>query len=99
MQTGTERDEGARPNQNRYRFPASVELSPTSAPGLTGERQENLDAVVSLAGAAEETPVSVIDILTIKWATGDLPDECRFLLDAKLMFFEERERPDLEAVR
>ena len=63
-----------------------VKLSPMSAPGPTGERQEHLDAVVSFAGAGQRRRLfRGLDILTIKWAIGDLL-ECCFLLNTQLMF-------------
>ena len=34
-----------------------------------------------------------LDILTIKWATGDLPEECRFLLNAQLVFLKKEKEP------
>ena len=34
-----------------------------------------------------------LDILTIKWATGDLPEECRFLLNTQLMFMKKEKDP------
>ena len=34
-----------------------------------------------------------LDILTIKWATGDLPEECRFLLNTQLMFPKKKKDP------
>ena len=61
-----------------------------SAPDPTGERQEHLDAVISFAGAGQKRRMfRVLDILRVKWATWDLPEECRFLLNTQLMFFEE----------
>ena len=60
-----------------------------SAPGPTGERQEHLDAIVSFAGAGQRRRLfRGLDILTIKWATGDLPEECRFLLNTQLTFLK-----------
>ena len=52
-----------------------VKLAPMSAPGPTGERQEHLDAIISFAGELGRGGVCFGDstILTIKWATGDLP--------------------------
>ena len=48
----------------------------------TGERQEHLDAAVSFAGAGQRRRLfRRLDTLTIKWATGDLLEECRFLLN------------------
>ena len=62
-----------------------VKLSPVSAPA--GERQEHWDVVVSFAGAGQRTRLfRELDILTLKWSTGDLPEECRFLLNTQLMF-------------
>ena len=34
-----------------------------------------------------------LDVLTIKWATGDLLEECRFLLNTQLMFFNREKDP------
>ena len=34
-----------------------------------------------------------LDILTIKWATGDLLEECRFLLNTQLTFLEKEKDP------
>ena len=60
-----------------------------SAPGPTGERQEHLDAIVSFAGAGQRRRLlRGLDILTIKWAPGDLPGDCRFLLNTHLMFLK-----------
>ena len=72
-----------------------VKLSPLSAPGPTGERQEHLDAIVSFAGAGQRRRLfRGLEILTIKWATGDLREECRFLLNTQLMFLKkEKTRP------
>ena len=56
-----------------------VKLSPMSGPGPTGERQEHLDAIVSFAGARQ--------------ATGDFPEECRFLLNTQLMFLKKEKDP------
>ena len=59
-----------------------------------GERQEHLDAVVSFGGAGQRRRLFwELDILTIKWATGDLPEECRFLLGAQLIFLKKEKDP------
>ena len=34
-----------------------------------------------------------LDILTIKWATGDLPEECRFLLNTQLIYLKKEKDP------
>ena len=71
-----------------------VKLAPMSAPGPTGERQEHLDAVISFAGAGQRRRLfRTLDILTIKWAMGDLPEECRFLLNTQLMFLKKEKDP------
>ena len=71
-----------------------VKLAPMSAPGPTGERQEHLDAIVSFAGAGRRRRLfRGLDILTIKWATGDLPEECRFLLNTQRMFLKKEKDP------
>ena len=65
-----------------------------SAPGPTGERQEPLDAIITFAGAGQRRRLfRVLDILTVKWATGDIPEECRFLLDMQLMFLKKEKDP------
>ena len=35
----------------------------------------------------------VLDVLTVKRATGDFPEECLFLLDSQLMFLKKEEEP------
>ena len=71
-----------------------VKLSSMSAPGPTGERQEHLGAIVSFAGAGQIRRLFWgLDILTIKWATGDLLEECRFLLNTQLMFHKKEKDP------
>ena len=63
-----------------------VKLSPMGAPGPTRERQEHPDAIVSFARAGQRRHLSRgLDILTIKWAAGDLPEECRSLISTQLM--------------
>ena len=71
-----------------------VKLSPMSPPDPTGERQEHLGAIVSFAGAGQRRRLfRGPDILTIKWATGDLPEECRILLNTQLMFLKKEKDP------
>ena len=71
-----------------------VKLSPMSARGPTGGRQEHLDALVSFAGAGQrKRPFWCLDIPTIKWATGDLLEECRSLLNTQLMFLKKEKDP------
>ena len=62
--------------------------APTSQPGSTGERQEHLDAIITFASAGQRRRLfRILDIFTVKWASGNIPEECRVLLNAQLMFF------------
>ena len=71
-----------------------VKLSPVCASAPTGEWQEHLDAIVSFAGAGQRRRLfRGFDILTIKWATGDLPEECRFVLNTQVMFLKKEKDP------
>ena len=91
VQSGTERDEGARPQQHNCRVPPARQMV---ALGPTGERQEHLDAIVSFAGVGQKRRLfRGLDILPIKWATGDLLEECRFFLNTELMFLKKEKDP------
>ena len=71
-----------------------VKLAPMSVPGTTDERQEHLDAIISFAGPGQRRRLfRGLDVLTIKWAIGDLPEECRFLLNTQLMFLKKEKDP------
>ena len=71
-----------------------VKLALMSAPCPTGERQEHLDAIISFAGAGQRRRLlQRLDIPTNKWATGDLLEECRFLLNTQLMFLKKEKDP------
>ena len=71
----------------------NVKLARMSAPGPTGERQEHLDAIISFAGAGQRRRLfRGLDILTMKLAIGDLPEECRFLLITQLMFLKKKKK-------
>ena len=66
-----------------------VKLAPMSALGPSGERQEHFDALVSFAGARQKRRLfRGLDFVTTKWATGDLPEECRFFFNTQLMFLK-----------
>ena len=61
-----------------------VKLSPMSAPGPASDRQEHLDVIDSFVGAGQRRRLfRGLDIHTIKWAMGDLPEECRFLVNTR----------------
>ena len=65
-----------------------------SADGPTGERQEHLVATISFAGAGQRRRMfRGRDILTNKCALGDLPEDCRFLLNTQLMFLKKEKDP------
>ena len=71
-----------------------VKLARMSAPGPTGERQEYLDAVISFVGAEQRRRIfRLLHTLKVKWATWDLPEECRFLLNTQLMFLKKEKEP------
>ena len=71
-----------------------VKLASMSAPGPTGERQEHLDAIISFAGAGQRRLLfRGLDILTFKWAVGDLPEDGRFLLNTLFMFLKKENDP------
>ena len=54
-------------------------------------------SIVSFPGDGQKRPLFWgLDILTIKWATGDLPEECRFLLNTQLMFLKKEKGHDFE---
>ena len=66
-----------------------VKLAPMSAAGLAGKRQEHLVTVISFAGAGQRRSLfRVLDILTVVLATGEFPEDCRFLLNTQLMFLK-----------
>ena len=70
-----------------------VKLSPMSAHGPTGQRQQHLDAIVSFAGAGQRRRMfQGLDTITVKYGTGDLPEECR-LLNTQLMFLKKEKDP------
>ena len=75
-----------------------VKLPPMSADGPTGERQEHLVAIISFAGVGQRRRLfRGRDILTNKCALGDLPEDCRFLLNTQLMFLK-KEGPNYEII-
>ena len=48
---------------------------------------------MAFAGAGQRSRVfGVLQVLTVKWATGDLPEECQFFLDTQLVFFCKNEK-------
>ena len=80
--------------QNRPRLVAPRQTVANECSGPTGQRQEHLEAIVSFAGAGQRRRLFWgLDILTIKWAMGDLAEECRFLLSTQLMFLKKEKDP------
>ena len=52
-----------------------VHLAPMSSLGPTGERQQHLAAILAFAGVGQRMRMfRVCDMLTVRWATGDLTD-------------------------
>ena len=99
LQTGAERDEGARSKQNRYRF-VFPRHTVANECGPCGERQEHLNASVSFTGAAQRRRFfQGLDILTIKWATGTLARRVPLPPEHAIDVLEERKGPNLETVR
>ena len=98
IQSGAERDEGAGSKQNRYRFVAPRQTV-TNECSWSYWRTAGTLACRRLfrRSRPEETLVRQLDIL--KWSTGDLLEECRFLLNTQLMFLKIEKGPNLEAVR
>ena len=71
-----------------------VKLAPMSAPGPPGERQEHLDAIIAFTSAGQKRRLfRIFDIIKVKWATRDVPEECRFSLSTQLMFLEKEKDP------
>ena len=71
-----------------------VKLAPMRAPGPTGQRQEPMDSVISFVGAGQGKRLfRGLDIVTIKWAIGDPPEECQFLFNTQLMFLKTEKDP------
>ena len=55
-----------------------VRLSPLNAAGPSGERQEHIDEIVKFTSISQRRRLfRAIDDLTVRWAIGDLTDECR----------------------
>ena len=66
-----------------------VKLTPMSAPGPTAESQEHLDAIISYVGVGQRRRLLCgLGTLTRYCATGDPPEECRFLHNTQLMFLK-----------
>ena len=65
-----------------------------SAPGPKGQRQEHLDVIISFAGVGQRPRLfRGLDILPIKWAVGDLPEICRFLLNTQSVLLKKEKGP------
>ena len=71
-----------------------VKLATLSAPGPTGDRQEHLEAIIDFAGAAHRRRLfRTFDKLTVRWAIGDLPVCCRWLLNTQAIFLKKEREP------
>ena len=75
-------------SKNRYRFAAPRQIVANEC------SWEHSDAIVSFAGAGQRRRLfRGLDISTIKWGTGGLPEECRFLFNTQLIFLKKEKDP------
>ena len=87
---GAERDEGAGTEQNRHRFAAPRQVVANECSWFHWRSEGTPGRHCLLRRSwAEEARVPV----AIKWATGDLPEECRFLLNTQLIFLKKEKDP------
>ena len=71
-----------------------VRMAPMCAAGPSGERQEHLDDIIKFAGISQRRRLfRAIDELTVRWAIGDLPGTCRWLLNTQVMFLQKVREP------
>ena len=85
------REQGRNMNRTGIASLPHVKLAPMSAPGPTGERQEHLHAIVSFAEPARGGACfGDSTFSTIKWATGDLLEECRIRFNTQLVFLKKK---------
>ena len=80
--------EANRQNNGKVSLP-HVRLAAMCATGPSGERQEHIDDIVKFADVSQRRRLfRSIDVLTVRWAIGDLPEQCRCLLDTQAMFLQ-----------
>ena len=52
------------------------------------------DAIIAFAGAGQKRRLfRILDILTVEWVTGDIPEAFRFLLNTQLIFLKKDKYP------
>ena len=69
-------------------------LSPLTAPGPSGERQEHLDDVLDAAGPRQRRRlVQALDTLAVLWAANRLPPTCAWLLNTQILFLRKDREP------
>jgi hypothetical protein len=79
---------------NGFAAMPQVKVAPLSAAGPSGDRQEHLDAILSFAGGGQRRRLMrAIDSLTVRWAIGDLPAGCRWLLNTLVIFLRKEKDP------
>ena len=83
--------------QDRIRF-ATCHTGTQKCPRTHGENDKNVWMLLlpSLVRDRKEDFFRVLDILTVEWATGGVPEECRFLLFSQLMFLKKETAPTTE---
>ena len=69
-----------------------VRLAPMCAAGPSGERQEH-DIVKFASASSRRRLFKAIDDLTVRWAIGGLPAECRWRLNTQVMFLQKAKEP------
>ena len=88
-----------RTQQNRNCVAPTCQIGAHEYARLYGKRQKQLDAVISFADAGQRKRLfRVLCILTVKWATGDVPEECEFLFNAQLMFLKKEKDPTTKQI-
>ena len=94
IQTSAERDEGSRSQQYRYCFPASRQTVANECSWAYWRTAGTPGCHCLLRRSwSEETLVSGARHSHDQVATGDLPEECRFLLNTLLMFLKKEKDP------
>ena len=69
-------------------------LSPLTAPGPSGERQEHLDDVMEAAGPRQRRRLlRALDTLAVLWAVNQLPSTCAWLLNTQILFLRKDREP------
>ena len=75
-----------------------AKLSPWSAAGPTGDRQEHLEAMQRASSPAQRRRLNrALDELAVRWAINMLPASCRWLLNTLVVFLRKSRTPTSKA--